>query len=74
MTFLGALLGAQAAIAALTLAVMLFLLQGVSARRDVDDRVYAEYIRRSWVWPVFRYSIGAVAFHWRGLGSRTASR
>ena len=61
VTFLAALLGAQAAVAALTLAVMLFLLQGVSARRDVDDRVYAEYIRRSWVWPVFFGSIGAVA-------------
>ena len=60
-TFLGALLGAQSAIAALTLAVSLFLMQGVSARRDVDDRVYAEYIRRSQVWPVFFGSIGAVA-------------
>ena len=60
-TFLGALLGAQAAIAALTLAVMLFLMQGISTRRDVDDRVYAEYVRRSWVWPVFLGSIGAVA-------------
>ena len=62
ITFLGALLGAQSAIAALTLAVNLFLMQGVSARRDVDDRVYAEYIRQSWVWPVFCSSIGAVAF------------
>ena len=61
ITFLGALLGAQAAVAALTLAVMLFLMQGVSARRDVDDRIYAEYIRQSWVWPVFCSSIGAVA-------------
>ena len=59
--FLGALLGAQAAIAALTLAVMLFVMQGVSTRRDVDDRVYAEYVRRSWVWPVFVGSIVAVA-------------
>ena len=62
ITFLGALLGAQAAVAALTLAVMLFVMQGVSARRDVDDRFYAEYIIRSWVWPVFCGSIGAVAF------------
>ena len=59
--FLGSLLGAQAAIAALTLAVMLFVMQGVSTRRDVDDRVYAEYIRRSWVWPVFVGSVAAVA-------------
>ena len=62
ITFLGALLGAQAAVAALTLAVNLFLMQGVSARRDVDDRVYAEYIRRSWVKPVFGSSIVAVGF------------
>ena len=62
VTFLGALLGAQAAVAALTLAVMLFLMQGVSARRDVDDRIYAEYIRRSWVKPVFGSSVGSVVF------------
>ena len=59
-TFLGALLGAQAAIAALTLAVTLFVMQGVSARRDVDDRVYLEYIRRSWVRAIFWGSMGAV--------------
>ena len=61
ITFLGAMLGAQAAIAALTLAVMLFVMQGVNARRDVDDRIYAEYIRRSQVWPVFVGSMSAVA-------------
>ena len=61
ITFLGALLGAQAAIAALTLAVMLFVMQGINARRDVDDRVYAEYISRSQVWPVFVGSMSAVA-------------
>ena len=59
-TFLGGLLGAQAAIAALTLAVTLFVMQGVSARRDVDDRVYLEYIRRSWVRAIFWGSMGAV--------------
>ncbi|MXZ89934.1 MAG: hypothetical protein F4W95_00505 [Chloroflexi bacterium] len=62
IAFLGALLGAQSAVAALTLAVMLFVMQAVSARRDVDDRVYAEYVRRSWVKPIFWCSIGAVAF------------
>ena len=61
IAFLGALLGAQAAIAALTLAVMLFVMQGINARRDVDDRIYAEYIRRSQVWPVFVGSMSAVA-------------
>ena len=59
-TLLGSLLGAQAAIAALTLAVTLFVMQGVSVRRDVDDRVYAEYVRRSRVRPIFWSSIGAV--------------
>ena len=44
---LGALLTAQGAIAALSLAVTLFMIQGVRARRDVDDRMYREYIRRS---------------------------
>ena len=60
-TFLGAMLGAQAAIAALTLAVTLFVMQGVSARSDADDRVYTEYVHRSRVRPIFWFSIGAVA-------------
>ena len=59
--FLGALLGAQAAITALTLAVALFAMQIVSNRRDVDDRVHAEYIRRSLVGPIFWSSAIAVA-------------
>ena len=57
---LGNLLTAQAAIAALTLAVTLFVMQGVSARRDVDDRIYREYIFRSRVGPIFWNSIVAV--------------
>lgn len=60
-TLLGSLLGAQAAIAALTLAVTLFVMQGISARRDVDDRMYLEYVRRSWVRIIFRGSLAAVA-------------
>ena len=59
-SLLAALLGAQAAIAALTLAVTLFVMQGVSARRDVDDRLYQEYVRRSRVKPIFWGSIVAV--------------
>ena len=55
---LGTLLTAQAAIAALTLAVTLFMMQG--ARRDVDDRMYREYVRRSLVWPIFLGSLIAV--------------
>lgn len=55
-------LGAQAAIAALTLAVMIFVLQAVSARRDVDDRKYREYLRRSHVRLAFAASIAAVGF------------
>ena len=46
---LGSLLAAQAAIAALTLAVTLFVMQGIRARDDVDERTHREYIRRSWV-------------------------
>ena len=59
-TFLATLLTAQAAIAALTLAVTLFVMQGVSARRDADDRMYQEYVRQSWVRPIFWGSISAV--------------
>ena len=57
---LGPLLGAQAAIAALTLAVTLFVMQGVSNRRDADDRMYREYVSRSWVRDIFWLSIAAV--------------
>ena len=60
-TLLGIFLTAQAAIAALTLAVTLFVMQGVNARRDVDERVYQEYIRRSWVRWIFWGSLLAVA-------------
>ena len=57
---LGTLLTAQAAIAALTLAVTLFMMQGVGARRDVDDRMYREYVRRSWVRNILWGSLLAV--------------
>ena len=60
--FLGALLGAQAAVAALTLAVTVFVMQGVHSRTDADERIYAEYVRQSWVRQLFTISIGAVAF------------
>ncbi|MCY4415338.1 MAG: hypothetical protein OXE87_03380 [Chloroflexi bacterium] len=59
-TLLVGLLSAQASIAALTLAVTLFVMQGVSTRRDADDRIYGEYIRRSRVRFIFGISIGAV--------------
>ena len=55
------MLAAQAAIAALTLAVTQFVMQGVSARRDASDQMYNEYIRQSWVRPIFWGSIVAVA-------------
>ena len=58
---LGNLLTAQAAIAALTLAVTLFVMQSVSARRDVDDRMHREYIHRSRVKLIFLISLVAVA-------------
>ncbi len=61
MTLFAAMLGGQGAIAALTLAVTLFVMQGVSSRRDADDRIYAEYIRRSRVRKIFWGSIVAVA-------------
>ena len=58
---LATLLTAQAAIAALTLAVTQFTMQGVSARRDANDQMYNEYVRQSWVKPIFWGSIIAVA-------------
>ena len=57
---LGTLLTAQAAMAALTLAVTLFMMQGITARRDVDDRMYREYVRRSWVRNILWGSLLAV--------------
>ena len=57
---LGRLLGAQAAITALTLAVTVFVLQSIGGRRDVDDRTYREYVRRSRVRPIFWGSVAAV--------------
>ena len=61
VTLLGTLLTAQAAIAALTLAVTLFVMQGVGSREDVDDRMYRAYVGRSSVRSIFWISIIAVA-------------
>ena len=60
-TLLGNLLTAQAAIAALTLAVSLFVMQGTRAREDINDRLYREYLRRSWVTHIFWNSLLAVS-------------
>ena len=59
-TLLGNLLTAQAAIAALTLAVSLFVMQGTRAREDINDRLYREYLRQSWVTHIFWNSLLAV--------------
>ena len=56
------LLAAQAAITALTLAVALFVLQGVAGRRDADERISREYVRRSsvpWIFPLSIVSVAA---------------
>ena len=58
---LGSLLAAQAAIAAFTLAVTLFVMQGIRARSDVDERTHREYVRRSWVRNVLWVSLLSVA-------------
>ena len=57
---LGTLLTAQAAIAALTLAVTLFMMQGIGAKRDVDDRMYRECVRRSKMREILWVSLLAV--------------
>ena len=59
-SILGTLLTAQSAVAALTLAVTIFMMQGIRVRRDIDDRMYREYIRRSWVKNILRVSLTAV--------------
>ena len=58
---LGSLLAAQAAIAAFTLAVTLFVMQGIRARSDVDERTHREYVRRSWVRNVLWISLLSAA-------------
>ena len=59
---LGVLLGAQAAITGVTFAVGLFVLEGVGSREQVDGRIHDEYVRRSWVRPLFWGSAAAVGF------------
>lgn len=61
LSLLGPLLGAQAAVAALTLAVTVFVVQGVSNKDDADDRTYREYVRRSRAEWVLWSSLGAAA-------------
>ena len=61
LLLLGSLLGAQAAVAALTLAVTVFVVQGVSNKDDADDRTYREYVRRSRAEWVLWSSLGAAA-------------
>ena len=57
---LGTLLTAQAAVAALMLAVTVFMMQGIRSRRDVDDRIHREFVRRTWVREIFWISLLAV--------------
>ena len=57
---LGTLLAAQVTITALSLAVTLFMMQAISSRTDVDDRMYVEYVRRSWIRVFFWGSLTAV--------------
>ena len=59
-TILGTLLTAQGAIAALTLAVTLFMMQGIRGRSEVDDRVYREYVQRTWMQEIFGGGLLAV--------------
>ena len=71
---LSALLAAQAAIAALTLAVTLFVLQTVAARREEDSRTYGEYVRQSGVRLIFMFSLAGVAVTGTALVAETLSR
>jgi len=61
LSLLGPLVGAQAAVAALTLAVTVFVVQGVTNKDDADDRTYREYVHRSQAEWVLWSSLGAAA-------------
>lgn len=49
----GVVLQAQAAMMAISLAVMAFIVGGIQRRRDVDDPLYEWFLDKAWVRPVF---------------------
>lgn len=50
---LGAILGAQAAMTAIFLAAMIFIVEAVHRREDLDDPLYELFLRKSWARWVF---------------------
>ena len=59
-TLLGILLGSQAAIVALTFVAAIFVLESIATKQDADDHMYTAYVDRSWMFPIFLVSVGAV--------------
>lgn len=59
--YISDLLGAQASVTALSLAVLLFVVQGVNARTDADEATYRAYLDRSHVRAGMAFSIAALA-------------
>lgn len=60
-TILLSLLAVQGSILALSIAVAIFMMASVSNKRDADDRIYREYVRRTWVRGAFWTSVYAIA-------------
>ena len=77
---LGAILGAQAAMTAIFLAAMIFIVEAVHRREDLDDPLYELFLRKSWARWVFCaavwlfvgtaivYALGSVTQWWADVG------
>ena len=77
---LGAILGAQAAMTAIFLAAMVFIVEAVHRREDLDDPLYELFLRKSWARWVFCaavwlfvgtatvYALGSATQWWADIG------
>lgn len=77
---LGAILGAQAAMTAIFLAAMIFIVEAVHRREDLDDPLYELFLRKSWARWVFCaavwlfvgtatvYALGSATQWWAEVG------
>ena len=77
---LGAILGAQAAMTAIFLAAMVFIVEAVHRREDLDDPLYELFLRKSWARWVFCaavwlfvgtaivYALGSATQWWADVG------
>lgn len=77
---LGTILGAQAAMTAIFLAAMIFIVEAVHRREDLDDPLYELFLRKSWARWVFCaavwlfvgtaivYALGSATQWWADVG------